>query len=71
MNYVRGDFLRYTDFRPDFGSKYKITTTLSDGGIIGEDTERPKYCGECIYRGMKNCPANMKHGQCAVNRGKG
>ena len=68
MNYTRMDFFRNTDFRPDFGSKYKITTTISDGGIIGQDTERPKNCAECIYHGCKKCPANMKHGKCALTK---
>jgi hypothetical protein len=53
-------------FNPEYGRKVKIETAISDGGVIGVDTKRPRACSECIYRGRKNCPAMMRGGNCTL-----
>ncbi len=53
------------DFKQQYGSSDKVETTISQGSRIGVDIVRPKFCGECIYSGIENCPAKLAAGKCA------
>jgi hypothetical protein len=71
MNYIRLDASMHRDYLSNFGSKNKIETSISPGGMLGIDCDKPTSCAECIYRHHKNCPGNSKTGRCNLRRGPG